>query len=480
MKLFDNKVQETKYKVLREVAYQTWKGNDVFAECNEIANNVIPKGEPPQTCCIYKDRAVVAERMRLAIGGSKKNDNIVQVIDIACDECPEAGYVVTDMCRGCLAHSCVESCKRNAIIVDEHQHAHIDKSKCVECGRCAKACQYSAIHNFQRPCERACKVNAISMGPGGEATIDYEKCINCGACVYHCPFGATVDVSSIVSVINEIKKAEDECRKDKMIAIVAPSIASQFLYASIGQVITGIKKLGFADVLEVAVGAEMVAYKEGLELKEKGFLTSSCCPAFVDYIKTKHPAMVEHISHNLSPMAELAKHVKKNKPDSVIVFIGPCIAKKAEVRQERVHQYVDYAITFEELQALFDSKNIELKKLEWTDWNQASYYGRNFARTGGVAAAVEQMLKELRVDDFEYKPIVCDGIDKCKTALLKASKGVLPNNFIEGMACVGGCIGGSGNLVRYEDDMPEEMEDHLEDAATTEMLANVKKIINIS
>lgn len=141
---------------------------------------------------------------------------------------------------------------------------------------------------------------------------------------------------------------------------------------------------------------------------------------------------------------------------------------------------MDYAITFEELQALFDSKNIELKKLEWTDWNQASYYGRNFARTGGVAAAVEQMLKELRVDDFEYKPIVCDGIDKCKTALLKASKGVLPNNFIEGMACVGGCIGGSGNLVRYEDDMPEEMEDHLEDAATTEMLANVKKIINIS
>ena len=287
-------------------------------------------------------------------------------------------------------------------------------------------------------------------------------------------------MSSIVSVINEIKKAEDECRKDKMIAIVAPSIASQFLYASIGQVITGIKELGFADVLEVAVGAEMVAYKEGLELKEKGFLTSSCCPAFVDYIKTKHPAMVEHISHNLSPMAELDKHVKKNKPDSVIVFIGPCIAKKAEVRQERVHQYVDYAITFEELQALFDSKNIELKKLEWTDWNQASYYGRNFARTGGVAAAVEQMLKELRVDDFEYKPIVCDGIDKCKTALLKASKGVLPNNFIEGMACVGGCIGGSGNLVRYEDDMPEEMEDHLEDAATTEMLANVKKIINIS
>lgn len=478
MKLFDNKVQETKYKVLREVAYQTWKGNDAFSEFNEIANNVIPKGEPPQTCCIYKDRAVVAERIRLALGGSKHNQNIVQVIDIACDECPEAGYVVTDLCRGCLAHSCVSSCKRDAIIVDSHQHAHIDKSKCVECGRCAKACQYSAIHNFQRPCERACKVNAISMGAGGEATIDYDKCINCGACVYHCPFGATVDVSSIVNVIKEIREAEDNCEKDKVIAIVAPSIASQFLYASLGQVITGIKELGFAEVLEVAVGAEMVAYKESLELKEKGFLTSSCCPAFVKYIETKHPAMVEHISSNLSPMAELAKHIKKSKPDSVIVFIGPCIAKKAEVRKETVSKYVDYAITFEELQALFDSRNIDLRKLKWTDWNQASYYGRIFAKTGGVAAAVEQMIKELKIKDIEYNPIVCDGIDKCKVALLKATKGILPNNFIEGMACVGGCIGGSGNLVRYED-TPDEMEDHIEDATATEILPNVKKNINI-
>ncbi len=478
MKLFDNKVQETKYKVLREVAYQAWKGNDVFAEFNEIAHNVIPRDEPPQTCCIYKDRAVVAERIRLALGGSKKNKNIVQVIDIACDECPEAGYVVTDLCRGCLAHSCLESCKRNAINIDEHQHAKIDKSKCVECGRCAKACPYGAIHNFQRPCERVCKVNAISMGIGGEATIDEEKCINCGACVYHCPFGATVDVSSIVSVIEEINYAEENCQKDKMIAIVAPSIASQFLYASLGQVITGIKMLGFSEVLEVAVGAEMVAYKEGLELIEKEFLTSSCCPAFVRYIETKHPKMTEYISHNLSPMAELAKHVKKEKPDSVVVFIGPCIAKKAEIRKDGVKEYVDYVITFEELQALFDSKGILLKEQKLTDWNQASYYGRMFARSGGVAAAVEQMLKELNIESFDFNPMICQGIDECKVALLKASKGALGHNFIEGMACVGGCIGGSGNPSRYEQ-VPEKMRNHIEDAETTAILPNVKKKINI-
>ena len=185
MKLFDNRVQETKYKVLREVAYQTWKGNDVFAEFNEIASNVIPKDDPPQTCCIYKDRAIVAERIRIALGGNKNDPNVIQVIDIACDECPVAGHVVTDLCRGCVAHKCYDACKVGAITVDDEQMAHIDKKKCVECGRCAEVCPYSAITNFKRPCERACKVGAIHMAQdGGEATIDSEKCIACGSCVY--------------------------------------------------------------------------------------------------------------------------------------------------------------------------------------------------------------------------------------------------------------------------------------------------------
>lgn len=478
MKLFDNKVQETKYNVLREVAVQTWKGNDVFAEFNEVARKVIPRDEPPQRCCIYKDRAVVAERIRLALGGSKKNPNVVQVIDIACDECPEAGYVVTDLCRGCLAHSCRDACKLNAISIDKKNHAKIDKVKCVDCGRCAKACQYSAIHNFQRPCEKACKVDAISMGEGGEAEIDGEKCIDCGACVYHCPFGATVDVSSIVDVIHSIKESRRKDQNNPTIAIVAPSIASQFLYAKLGQVITGIKKLGFAQVMEVALGADMVATKEAEELVEKGFLTSSCCPAFVKYIETKFPVLKEKISGNLSPMAELAKAIKKGHPECKIVFIGPCIAKKAEVRKDSVKKYVDYAITFEELQALFDSRDILLRELEETEWNNASYYGRIFARSGGLTDAVAQAIKELEIENFQFEPIVCDGIDKCKTALARASKDVLPNNFIEGMACIGGCVGGSGNLVRYEDS-PEEMEDHIEDAKTTKLLVNVRKGINI-
>ncbi|MFQ9894050.1 MAG: 4Fe-4S dicluster domain-containing protein [Emergencia sp.] len=476
MKLFDNKVQEIKYKVLREVAIQTWKGNDVFAEFNEVASKVIPKDVPPQRCCIYKDRAVVAERMRLAIGGSKKDDHVVQVIEIACDECPEAGYVVTDLCRGCLAHSCMDACRLDAIVIDSNHKAHIDKSKCVECGRCAKVCSYSAIHNFQRPCEIACKVDAISMGDGGEATIDYDKCINCGACVYHCPFGATVDTSNIVDVIRALKDSEEDGKA--VVAIVAPSIGSQFLYANLGQVITGIRKLGFDRVLEVALGADMVATKEAEELLEKGFLTSSCCPAFVKYIETKFPDLTEKISHNLSPMAELAKFVKENHPEYKVVFIGPCIAKKAEVRKPEIKPYVDYAITFEELQALFDSRNIILGEQEETEWNQASYYGRIFARSGGLSKAITQALKELDAEDFDFEPVICDGIDKCRQALMRANKGALSGNFIEGMACVGGCVGGTGNLIRYVDS-PKKMEEHIVGARAVEILHNVRKTINI-
>ncbi len=477
LKIFENKVQETKYNVLREVAVQTWKGNDAFAEFNEIASKVIPKDQPPQSCCIYKDRAVVAERIRHAIGGSRQNNHVVHVIDIACDECPEAGYVVTDLCRGCLAHSCMESCKLNAISIDDKHHAHIDKNKCVECGRCAQACKYSAIHNFQRPCENSCQIGAISMAPTGEAKIDYDKCISCGACVYQCPFGATVDVSNIVDVIRLLKKHE-ETNENPVIALVAPSIGSQFLYANLGQVITGIYRLGFSRVLEVAFGADLVASKEAAELVEKGFLTSSCCPAFVDYIEKFHPKLKEHISHNLSPMAELAKLVKEENPEYKTVFIGPCIAKKAEVRKPEIAQYVDYAITFEELQALFDSKNINLREQKETEWNHASYYGRIFARSGGLAIAIEQALKEMNNTDFKFNPISCDGVISCKKALLRAEKGLLPYNFIEGMACEGGCVGGSGNLVKYVDS-PKKMEEHIEKAAATEILPNVRKVINI-
>ncbi len=453
MRKFDTKIQHLKYKVLRSVARHAWE-DDLLENISEIPKEIVKGPEATMRCCIYKERAVVGERVKLAIGGNKENSNIIQVLDIACDECPMGGYDVTDACRGCIAHRCEDVCRRGAISFDKNQKAVIDKEKCVECGQCAKVCPYGAIHNFLRPCERACKIKAINMDEQKKAKINYEKCISCGACVYQCPFGAIQDRSFILDVIRLIKESKKN-QEYKLYAVVAPSISSQFSYAKLGQVITGIKELGFYSVVEAALGADMVSMSESKELVEKGFLTSSCCPGFVKYIETEFPQLVKDISHNVSPMVAIAKYMKEMDPNTKVVFIGPCTAKKMEFQLDKAKDYIDSVITFEELQALFDSRDIDIQQLEEGVLDNASYFGRIFARSGGLTDAVAEALKEQGFDDVPYNPISCDGIEECKLALLRASKGVLPNNFIEGMACVGGCIGGAGCLTHGAKDKSE-------------------------
>ncbi len=454
MRKFDTKVQHLKYKVLREVARMAW--DDTLEDAAfEIPERIVPGKKPTMRCCVYKERAILKERVRLAMGGKKGDPRVIRVIDIACDECPVGGYEVSPACRGCLAHRCEDVCKRGAITFDEHQKAHIDKEKCVECGACAKVCPYSAITNHKRPCENACRVNAISMDEDKTAKIDDSKCISCGACVYQCPFGAITDKSFIVDAIDILKSARQD-GKTRVYAVVAPSISSQFSYAKLGQVISGIKALGFHTVVEVALGADMVAHSESRELVERGLLTSSCCPAFVDYIHKKFPALTKYISHNLSPMAVISKHLKENDPDAKVVFIGPCTAKKMEFQKSAVSEYVDCVLTFEELQALFDSRDLDIASMEEDVLDNASYFGRIFARSGGLTDAVKQALKEQGLDaDFELKAVTCDGIDECRMALLKLSKNVLNANFIEGMACRGGCISGAGCLTHGEKNKAE-------------------------
>ena len=332
--------------------------------------------------------------------------------------------------------------------------AHIDKTKCVNCGACAKVCPYSAIANRKRPCESACKIKAISMDENKAAKIDNNKCISCGACVYQCPFGAISDKSFILDAIDAIKESKNNTEY-KVFAIVAPSISSQFSYAKLGQVIKGLKELGFHAVIEAALGADMVAYTEGRELAEKGFLTSSCCPAFVSYVEKNFPTLVQYVSHNPSPMVALAKYLKEHDGPCKVVFIGPCTAKKAERQRESASPYVDVVLTYEELQALFDSRDINIMELGEDVLDNASYYGRIFARSGGLSDAVVQSLKEQGLGDFPLKPVVCDGIEACRVALLKKSKNVLDGNFIEGMACIGGCIGGAGCLTHGEKNKAE-------------------------
>lgn len=452
MRKFDTKVQYLKYKVLREVARHAW--NDTLLEnIFEIPKTIVPGKVPTMRCCVYKERAILGERVKIAMGGDKANPNVIEVIETACDECPMGGYDVTNACRGCLAHRCEDACRFGAITFDENHVAHIDKTKCKECGSCAKVCPYTAIICRKRPCQNACKVKAISMNEDRSARIDNNKCISCGACAYQCPFGAITDKSYILDVIDMIKKSKDGGYK--VFAVVAPSISSQFNYAKLGQVVKGLKELGFHTVIEAALGADMVAMSESKELIEKGFLTSSCCPAFVRYIETAFPKMKEFISHNPSPMTAISKYLKEHEENCKVVFIGPCTAKKAEVQKPDVKKYVDAAMTFEELQALFDSRDIDIMTLDEDVLDNASYFGRIFARSGGLSDAVAQALKEQGLDDAEFKPFVCDGIEECKVALLKKGRNMLDANFIEGMACVGGCIGGAGCLTHGEKNKAE-------------------------
>lgn len=446
MRKFETTVQELKDSVLRSVAELAWEDR-LQTGILDIPEQIVPGPEAKMRCCIYKERAIINSRIKMAMGGDKSNPAVVEVLSIACDECPVTEITVGPACRGCIATRCVHTCPKGAITVVNHR-AQIDHSKCIACGKCMSACPYGAIEKNQRPCERGCQGNAISMGPDKKAQIDPAKCISCGTCVYQCPFGAIMDKSFIVDCIQMLKGAQRW--GFRVYAVVAPAIAGQFAPATLGQIITGLKQLGFYDVAEVALGADMVAKEESAELLEKGMLASSCCPSFVDYVEKNHPDQAHLVSSTPSPMVMIGRHIKEKDPDAKVVFIGPCVAKKKEFHLGKSMGAIDCVLTFEELYPLFESKGIDLEKLEEAPVDGASGFGRSFAFSGGVSAAVARALSERKDkgEDFQLKAVPCSGISACKLAFLKASKGMLDGNFIEGMACDGGCVQGPAVLIR--------------------------------
>ncbi|MEG0321101.1 MAG: 4Fe-4S dicluster domain-containing protein [Oscillospiraceae bacterium] len=444
MHTFETRVQELKHDVLREVANLAWEDKSPTAIL-DIAEKIIPGPNATMRCCIYKERAIIDSRVKLAMGGDKTNPSLVEVLNIACDECPVTEMTVGPACRGCIATRCVHSCPVDAIVVVNHR-AQIDHDKCIVCGKCLTACPYGAITKNLRPCEKGCPVGAISMGKDKKADIDHNKCISCGTCTNQCPFGAIMDKSYILEAIDLIKGAK---RWDyKVYAMVAPSIAGQFEGVSLEQVAAGLKKLGFAAVCEAAQGADMVADHESAELCECGTLASSCCPAFVEYVEKNFPEQAGMISKTPSPMVMMARHIKEQDPAAKVVFIGPCIAKKKEAQLGKTMGSVDCVLTFEELDALLDSKKIELSALKGEALEGASGYGRSFAVSGGVSAAVARAMKERGETSLPLKSVPCSGIEACKIAFLKMARGMGDGNFIEGMACEGGCVQGPANLIR--------------------------------
>ena len=446
--IFDTNVQLIKYRVLREVIRRAYEGG--LDKAYTIPRTIAPGPKPDMRCCVHKERAVLMERVNLAMGGNRQNPNVVEVLYEACDECPASGMMVTDACRGCLMHSCQAVCPKDAITIENHR-CTIDKSKCIECGRCAQACPYSAIIAQHRPCIKSCKVKAISINDEDKAEIDNHKCIQCGACVVSCPFGAISDKSFVLDIIRMLQESEQNTRY-RVYAVIAPAIVGQCRFGRIEQVVTAIQRLGFHQVVEAALGADITLYNEAREFREKAehdehpVMTTSCCPAFVRFVENNFPELRDAISTSVSPMVMTARLIKHSDPTAKVVFIGPCAAKKSEYTLEKTGGMIDSVMSFEELQAFLDARDIDTTQCTDTYLDNASYYGRIFAKSGGVAQGVAYVAGQMGIEGV--KPCVMNGIDQCRQhlTLLRAKKETA--NFFEGMACDGGCIGGPLSITR--------------------------------
>ena len=334
--------------------------------------------------------------------------------------------------------ACQQACKFGAVSMTRDR-AYIDPDKCKECGMCAKACPYNAIADLIRPCKKICPANAITMDENGICEIDENKCIQCGQCIHACPFGAIGSKTDIVDVIKAIVDGK------KVVAMVAPAVEGQFGDTiTMSSIRTACKKLGFNDMYEVGLGGDLTAQAEAEEwleaAKEGKKLTTSCCPAFVNLIKKQYPELAEHISTTISPMFALSRLLKSEDPDTITVFIGPCIAKKSEVVDQKIEGNADYVLTYSEIRAIMKAKSVALEPDE-NSYQESSVYGKRFANAGGVTAAVLQSLKESE-DEIDAKVCKCNGAAECKKALLLMKAGRLPEDFIEGMVCEGGCVGG--------------------------------------
>ena len=367
---------------------------------------------------------------------------MIQVISSACEECSIARYVVTDNCRKCMKRSCQQACRFGAISMGKDR-AYIDPSQCKECGLCSKACPYNAIADLMRPCKRACPVDAMSFDENGICVIDEEKCIQCGHCIHSCPFGAIGSKTFVVDIINDMLAGKP------VYAMVAPATEGQFgKDISMTSIREALKKIGFKDMIEVGLGGDMTAAAEAEEwaeaAKDGKKKTTSCCPAFVNMVKKHFPEVWDCVSTTVSPMCAVSRMIKAKEPEAVTVFIGPCVAKKSECQDKSIEGNADYVLTYGELSSIMKARNVKFEPAE-NDSQEASIYGKKFANAGGVTAAVIQCLEETQ-GDADIKVRTCNGAAECKTALTLLKLGRLPEDFIEGMACVGGCVNGPAML----------------------------------
>ncbi len=441
----DEGIASFRHKIIEEVARLAWAGKLEDDYEDELVYKLIPGPKATYRCCIYKERELVRQRIKLSLGKNPtpekaESKNIIQVLDPACDECPISSYVVTDNCRNCMGKACVNSCPFGAISVGRDR-THIDPSKCKECGKCAAACPYNAIAHLERPCKKACPTGAITYNDDGLCIIDEYKCVQCGHCIHSCPFGAISSKSYLVDIINAIRAGK------KVIAMCAPATEGQFGQdISMASIRDALIRMGFYDMVEVGLGGDMTAAYESLEwieaLHEGKKVTTSCCPAFINMMRKEFPEQYKNNkSETISPMCAISRYLKAKYPGCVTVFVGPCIAKKAESQDESLMGNADFVMTYGEFRALLRSRDTQLLPVE-NEYQEASVWGKKFAGSGGVANAVKECMEERGFDTKDISVRKCAGGQECKTALLLLKAGRLPEDFVEGMMCPGGCVGG--------------------------------------
>ena len=445
---------EIRHKIFTEIARMAYEGNDPKM-IEELPFKIIPGEVASYRDSIFLERAVVGERLRVAMGMSLRpvtehaplskgveasvieekyyEPPLINVIKFACNACAEKKVMVTEGCQGCLEHPCVEVCPKKAVHM-ENGHSHIDESLCIKCGKCLDACPYNAIIKQERPCTKACGMNAIGSDEYGRAEIDQDKCVSCGQCLVSCPVSAIVDKGQIFQTIMALKS------ETPVYAILAPAIAGQFEGLENTKIRGAFQALGFTDVREVAIGADLCTIEEAKDFlkevpEELPFMATSCCPSWSMMAKKLFPEQAKCISMALTPMVLTARLIKQKEP-----------AKKLEASRKSIRSYVDFVLTFEEVAGMFDAKGVDWKEIpEGEPLFRASADGRGFAVSGGVAQAVVHAVK--RIDpDREVKVMNAEGLQNCKKMLQMAKLGKYNGYLLEGMACPGGCVAGAGTI----------------------------------
>ncbi len=471
MRGVETRIQEIRHKIFREVARMAYHTEwPVDKRIEELPYKIIPGEVGNFRNDVFLERAIVGERLRLAMGlpcrsaaeHAPLSDNIeaadrpetyytpplINVIKFACNACHEKRVFITDACEGCLAHPCVEVCPKDAVRLDRtYGRSYIEEEKCIKCGKCASVCAYHAIVVQERPCAAACGMDAIGSDANGKADIDYEKCVSCGMCLVNCPFGAIADKSQIFQVIRAIQSGE------RVYAAVAPAFVGQFgPKVTPGRLRAAMKQLGFADVFEVAVGADLCATQEAIDFVEEvpeklPFMGTSCCPAWSVMAKKLFPEYANCISMALTPMTLTARLIKSEHKNARVVFIGPCAAKKLEAMRTDIRSDVDFVLTFEEMAGIFDAKHVDIEHIEEDPEgvNDASEDGRNFAVAGGVARSVVDVIHE-KYPDKEIRVVNAEGLRECRRMMTLAKAGKYNGYLLEGMACPGGCVAGAGTM----------------------------------